>query len=249
MARLLKFEFRKLTRMKSFYICLLISLAFSALMVVSQVFLSDATGAADNSKLAFASLAAAPNNGQLVILLAVFVSLFICSDYTEGTIKNIISRGYSRSQVYVAQYVTMIVTGLIFAILNMVFGFVLTAAFLGLGKPIEHMIPIVLIDLLLVIGCVSLYHFFAVLFRRNGGSIAMGILFPICIGIVISILTLLVKREDLNLGVLELSNCMSILAGAAVTTKEIVLVALSGLVYSVLFGVAGFFTIRRRELS
>ena len=62
-----------------------------------------------------------------------------------------------------AQYVTMIVTGLIFAILNMVFGFVLTAAFLGLGKPIEHMIPIVLIDLLLVIGCVSLYHFFAVL--------------------------------------------------------------------------------------
>ena len=76
----------------------------------------------------------------------------------------------------------------------------------------------------------------------------MGILFPICIGIVISILTLLVKRDDLNLGVLELSNCMSILAGAAVTTKEIVLVALSGLVYSVLFGVAGFFTIRRREL-
>ena len=62
------------------------------------------------------------------------------------------------------------------------------------------------------------------------------------------ILTLSLKRDDLNQGVLELSNCMTILTDAAVTTKEIVLVALSGLVYSVLFGIAGFFTIRRREL-
>lgn len=38
MKKLMKFELRQLFRMKSFYICLLISMAFTALSVIVNVF-------------------------------------------------------------------------------------------------------------------------------------------------------------------------------------------------------------------
>lgn len=248
MKKLMKFELRQLFRMKSFYICLLISMAFTALSVIVNVFIAKETGTQQGSALAFDSLLSVVSNGQLEILLAVFVSLFICSDYMEGTIKNVISHGFSRGQVYFVKYIILILTGWIFAICDMVLSFVMMVAMRGVGTPSTNLLSVLLINFLIIVAFVSLFQFFAVFFRKNGGAIAVGIVFPLCLSIVITVFQALLRNTNLDLSMVSLSGCLSVLSGASVTVKQMGISILSGVAYILLFGIAGMFVIRRREL-
>lgn len=245
MGTLVKFEFRKLFRMKSFYICMLIGIAFSALGVVGNLFIGEVTGSHDFT--AFKALPTAITSGQIVILLAVFVSLFVCSDFIEGTIKNVISRGFSRTRVYITKYLVLIVAGLIFAILNMATTFVMSAILFGVGSPSGNLLPMMLIQCLLVLSFVSLYQFFAVIFRKNGGSIAVGIVFPIFLNILLMVFPLIFKKAQFDFTMLNVSSCLSAVSDLAVTGKEMGIAVLNGFLYILIFGIAGALISRKRE--
>ena len=248
MNNLIKFELRKLFRMKSFYICLLISVFFEVLSVVLSAVLNGVADMPKETIMAFDSVSSAVANGQLEILLAVFVSLFVCSDYTEGTIKNVISHGFSRGQVYFVKYIVLIFAGWIFTLLAMGLSFGLTAILEGVGSPAAHFVPVLLIDLLLVVAYVTLFQFFAVLFRKNGGAITLGIVFPLCLSIVVMAVPLILRKKEMDLSMVQIGQCFAKLSENLVDTKTMGLAALVGVIYIVLFGILGFLVIRKREL-
>lgn len=248
MNNLMKFELRKLFRMKSFYICLLISVFFEVLSVVVSILLNGVAEMPKETILAFDSVFSAIGNGQLEILLAVFISLFVCCDYTEGTIKNIISHGFSRGQVYATTYVVLILAGWIFVISDMAVGFVLTAILGGVGTPASHFVPVLLINFLLVVAYVSLFHFFGVLFRKNGGAIAVGIVFPICLSIAVMVAQALFQKIQLDLSMVQINQCLSKLSGDSVSLKQMGIATLCSVAYIALFGIAGAIVTRKREL-
>lgn len=49
-----------------------------------------------------------------------FICSFICNDFDNGILKNIISRGYSRQSIFTAKFMAVIVSTLFMVILNLV---------------------------------------------------------------------------------------------------------------------------------
>lgn len=100
MGQLFRFEFRKLFRQKSFYICgcVLIGLILLTAVTLNMIYsLSQGNmeaggvtvSASDDGFLytGIFMLVQAISSSNFTIVLAVFLSLFVCSDYTNGTLK------------------------------------------------------------------------------------------------------------------------------------------------------------------
>ena len=106
MEKIIKFEFDKLFRQKSFYVCTIIVLGLTLLSAVSKnVMLSSELGATIAKPDGWSYAASAVSNSQLMMILGIFTAMFVCSEYDENTLKNIYSRGYGRIPVYIGKYI------------------------------------------------------------------------------------------------------------------------------------------------
>ena len=104
MGRLLHFEFHKLLRQKSFYICLAVSVAMLLATTYTSVLIS--RGVAEPADIGIDGMdvmIGAVSGGMLSMVIGVFVPLFVCEDYASGTIRNIITRGYTRLGIFAAK--------------------------------------------------------------------------------------------------------------------------------------------------
>lgn len=144
MSRLLKFEFRKLFRQKSFYICgiillgliLLTTFTMNLLLEMSQSMIEadgvSVTVMGDESTFTgLYMLATALSNSNFSIVFAVFVSLFVCSDHTNDTLKNVIAKGYGRVPIYASKYIVSLVAATVYTVFCWLTGFLSGTALWG----------------------------------------------------------------------------------------------------------------------
>lgn len=97
MNRLIKLQVRNLFHNKLFYVCLalllispMVSMFFSKTNPVMAIFISFI-------------------NGELGLVSTIFVAIFCCYDYNEGTTKNIIARGYTKTQLFFSKYIVSLI--------------------------------------------------------------------------------------------------------------------------------------------
>lgn len=249
MKKLIKFEFHNLLRAKSLYICIIISMCFSALSVILSMLSSSLLAMEENvTDTAVSSLTGALSSGELSILLVVFISIFVCRDYAEGTIKNVVSRGYTRVQVYFAKEMVLILGGFFFLIADLLTTFITACIFFDVGTFSTKILSLLMIDVILLIAYVTLYHFFAVLFRKNGATIASGIVFPLALSLVITMLPFVFGNHKLDLSGIDVTYWVSILSEDIASVKQEIYGLLCGVAYIIVFGVASLFATRKRNL-
>lgn len=90
-----------------------------------------------------------------------FICSFICNDFDNGILKNIISRGYSRQSIFTAKFMAVIVSTLFMVILNLVAVFAVSSAlYHNIGSIYALFIPQLII---LVFGLISFAGIFFML--------------------------------------------------------------------------------------
>ncbi|MGN1095124.1 MAG: ABC transporter permease, partial [Eubacteriales bacterium] len=105
MDKLLRFEFRKLFGRKVMGILSGLTLGnilFNALFYVSL--LSDGAYTVTLSDIV-SQVSLIIINNYLSLFAVIFVSLILCDDYSNRTMKNIVSRGYSRISIFFSKYI------------------------------------------------------------------------------------------------------------------------------------------------
>ena len=159
MGKLLKFEFRKLLRSKILYIILGISVVFVIMNALVLVLLDNIMREIDveliSSYSAYGFTKGALTN-SFVTIAGVFVAIYATEDFTHGTCKNVIAKGYKRLQVYFSKYIVSLIAIIAIAILCV-------AASLGMGLAlfvndfgsIADNVPVIIIGQLL---CVIVFH-------------------------------------------------------------------------------------------
>lgn len=119
MSNLLKYDFYKLIRSKSFYICAVISLLISGLSVYLCAWGYNQTGynmfKPYDSIMGISDGLASP-----VLLMIIAVVIFIPSDFSFGTIKNMIYSGASRVNIYLSKLVVSCAIILSYMLVNMI---------------------------------------------------------------------------------------------------------------------------------
>ncbi|MBR4345156.1 MAG: ABC transporter permease [Lachnospiraceae bacterium] len=270
MKELLSFEFRKLRRTKSLWICTIIMVVLkiagvvityatqrmiTTLSTVEGISEADLGGTILSSS-GLKELATASNGSNITILFAIFVTLFICSDFTEGTIKNILSRGFTREQVFFAKSICIVCAGILFGLLSMLVGFIAGTVAFGVGSGFSSsLIFSMLIQLLALIAYIMMDVLLAVLFTKAGGSMTLGIIIPMVVPMIGQLgdlaFSAIIESIDYNDAVVSrylISHNLSSISNLNVSGGTLAIAAVIFVVYIILFTLLGILSIRKKEV-
>lgn len=247
MLDLIKFEFFKLKKMPMVYVLggillfMIFSTQFSSFSLMlafknSELDISEAFSA-DISTLQFFDLTIFP------LILVIFSSNKALEDARIGTIKNILSRGYTRTQIYFAKYFVSLIVTAIYTIICIVFTFLLSLILFG-NPPelrVNHLFLALTALFILALSLNSLYFGIAYLFGNLAGSILFDFFGFI---LIYSIIDNMIPGSEFSISA-YLPFSLSYLIEAAIENSDIgrlfvvVAISLGYLATGVLIGYAG----------
>nr|MBQ6241498.1 ABC transporter permease [Lachnospiraceae bacterium] len=265
MKNLLRFEFRKMFRRSSLYICLGAAVATAVLTVFTtysmyKIFMEDISTMQSFSSSDLAALAGftqldgwgqmliALTSSSPVMLMGIFIALLVCSDYSSKTAKNIIGRGYSRTGWLSAKLAAVGCACLLFSAVTMLAGFLSGTIFWEAGEFRGRYIVLILLQLLIMMGYAAVFVFWSVLLRSSGGAIALNLVFPTTLSLILTVLDLLIFEENGKITRFWLSGAMQTAAGVSADGKDLWLAALAGVLYTVVFTGLSYMIVNKRDV-
>ncbi|MGN0328417.1 MAG: ABC transporter permease [Lachnospira sp.] len=236
MGKLLKLELRVMFRQKGFYICMAVSLLlmflnYQALYLIDNI----------NGYDSIMGIRSAVNRSSLSLILGIMVSLITCNDFTNNTIKNIYSKGYSRTVVYFTKYISSLLGTLIYVMAIMTFGFALGLYFteeLGTFSSLEF--SAILSQIIVIIAMHSLYYAMAFVIRKTGGAVAASIFVPLLFSTFFLIADVLIKNNDFFIYKYWIDNILSSLTYMDISWSSVSNGFIFGTIYTVVFLLAGY---------
>ncbi len=269
MRHLLAFEYRKLWRSKAFYICMFIMAALCMAQIAitkatmdffSITSITEALDEATPEMLKYSGikyLMGACSSTYIPIFFAILVTIFVCADFTEGTIKNIVSRGFTREKVFFSKAIVICTATVIFGIFSMLVNFAGGSMIfkMGTGFTIECFWSL-LAQLLALIAYTMLNVLLAVLFGSLGGALTLGLVIPILFPLLAQLADLALKVAVKNPKSLPENPISRFTVGTNLSTistmspegKDIVFAAVIFASYILLFTLLGILAIRRKEV-
>lgn len=195
MINLLKSDFYKLFRTKSFYICGLLAAILSALGVIllNSAFQSEL--GVNASVLGYDGVyALTTGTGQATLFITIMVSMFIPSEFAFGTMKNIASRGISRVNIYLSKIITGVFISIVYVLLCAAVSFTAGSIMWGTGEltravylDISRMVVLFLLAEV-TLQCIFMMVGFFV--RQTGGTVATNL------AIIIAVPALIIQFVD-----------------------------------------------------
>ena len=224
MKELISFELLKLKKQKSVYICaaIMIALLFINIITIygmallSDVF--DETMTETEKDLFFSmfslnvvsSVLTAAANGSYTIIVGIVTVLFVCSDYAQGTIKNVIARGGSRERVYLAKLIAVTIIAVALYITVILFGFLFGVILFGFDAPDSaRWLGVLAVQFLAALGTAYLSFFAASAIRKVGPSILVIILVPSVVELLLTLIDLFAETHISDYFITTVFNFLS----------------------------------------
>ena len=240
MGKLIRFEFRKLFKSKYMYICFGIALMFLILALVASIALKEVLE--QSGQVVFLPLsgylaAKSALGVSYTLLVCIFVSIFACEDYSMGTLKNIIGKGYSRMQVLFSKYLTSLIVVLVMAAVNILVGFAIGQIAFGDGDILveDNVALIFLGQFLVIIASHALYFFVAYSMGRIGPAIAINIVAPTAVTLIFSIIDVVINKSDFSVTYYWIDGILTNLATVKTLEQYIIPGIILSVVYTAIF--------------
>lgn len=268
MASLLKSNFYRLFKSKAFYIC---TIVYTALTSLSLLILKLADNIVSENITVESNIDGFMiykdglsfgvelfSNGDGILFLAVFIAIFITSEFTYGTMKNIVSKGFERHKIYISIFLTMVVAALIMVTFNFLFSTFIASILTGSigsynGTLLLKTLRLVGIEILLHSAFVSLFVMISIIIRNNGGVIAINVLILMFGGLIYQILELVVRnllKIDIKFSFSDYSLQNNIyLAKTTMDGEHILRPILVGLIFLVITLALGIIAFRKSDVK
>lgn len=224
MFQLIRSEFYKLSKSRVYLVCCLLSVLLSLIGVgtfklletmmqgmspdMMEGFFSAGSnnsmdmvnGAFQEGLTGLSMVVQSFTQNSVEILMAVFASVFLCSEFSSNTIRHTVSRGFSRGKIYFVKMLTVFwgsfVLLAIFVLFNGIFG----TLFWRLGDFNAGMTKDFLVffgmQLLLHFALASLFGMFAILLRSHAGVISVNLCLILFVPLLVYLVNLLLKDSN-----------------------------------------------------
>ena len=252
MKNLLKFEFHKLFRQKSFYICAAVMIGFSILSIILTHLLAktapqDLVDMINAPRSLWDVLIATLGGANFTLISGIFIAIFVCEDFSNGAIKNIYSRDFSKTKVFFAKLIVVLC-----AVLLMFFANLIVSAIIGLilfGVDLYHpkYIGLLFSQLALIVGYSAFTFAISIIFKKMGPAIAISILVPLGISLIFSLLDVAFGLETLLVADFWLDGIATRLSTVATSPLQIGLSALGCIIYACIFIAVSWFINKKLE--
>lgn len=251
MINVLKSDFYKLFTRKSFYICGIIV----ALLSVLDVWMMSET-MIDPLILGYDGIYCIRNGLlEVKLLLTIFIAMFISSEFSYGTIKNIASRGISRVKIYLSKLVTGLFVSVVYTIIGTVCAFIFGTIKWGTGEFSND----VIIDICKMVGLFLLSLFawqciitmFGFIIRRSGGTIATALGLSAVINILFLVINFIAKfKFDFDLDSMKYwpeTYCTGV--SLSMDQEFIKIGVIVSIVYIIVSTAIGLYTFLKRDIK
>lgn len=264
MSNILKSEFYKLKKSKAFYICIA---ACAALAVFIAFEIQHETAQAvlrpQDPELA-SFLAMRPHlggawfigqsfsQGMLSLICAVFVSIFVAVEFNFGTMKNIVSKGFNRVQVYIAKFIASSAAALVMLVVFMVVAGIAGTVLWGFNPSgatnVGNLIPLFFTQALLIIAFTAVFVFVAMSLRSNGASIAVNISAVVLFDVLLQAANLLIGNS-VTLSDYWIAGNISKLATLSPTAPDVTRGIIAAVVYTIAALLAGSTLFKKQDIK
>lgn len=195
MNNLLRVEFYKLIRSKVFwtlvgviifglFLLMLISwMAYNELLVSNDSFEVTVDDTEDiNGFTMLTESIKAPSVFMIILLVTVLGAFLISTEYSTGVIKNIVSIGYNRSQIYLAKLIILSLGSIILSLIIPVISSIYAMLFFEIGElpdleTVVSSIKYILLTCLFVISITSIVVLFAMTLSGRGMTLVVSFVF------------------------------------------------------------------------
>lgn len=174
MRKLLRAGFARIRKSKVFWCGMIVLAAFSLMFILNGYKLSC------RREMPFPEVFAESIFQSTVlmgIVFAVFCSLFTGTEYDNGTIRNKLMVGQSRTSIYLSNFVCCMTAGMIQAVVSILVG--LAAGFLLGGSPemsVEHFLQVAVVALFVCTAYMSVYNLCSMLIASRSHASIVNIL-------------------------------------------------------------------------
>ncbi|MBR2248160.1 MAG: hypothetical protein IKG58_03815 [Bacilli bacterium] len=185
MKKLVKLQVRNIFHNKLFYVCLILTLlTTNVITFLVSLFGKNAQTATVCSQIINLF------NSEVSIIGMLFITIFCTFDFSEGTTKNIIGRGYSRIKLLISKYIGSFIGIITIDLISVIFIFLLYAKNgIGWDPSIGLVIPFSIIK---IIAFITIYATIAFVFEKTSIAIVTNTVLP-------NMITLLFGMSDTNL--------------------------------------------------
>ncbi len=168
MNKLLRANFTRLKKSKGFWIGMAAMILYSLAFCLNEYLNKIQYGYNTSMDAAFFSPYIAVG-----ILIAIFCSLFIGTEYSDGTIRNKLVVGHSRSSIYLANFVVCAVAGLLMNLAYLIATCALGIPLLGLLQTDFQIVLLLLLSgMLLTVACAAIFSLLSML-NHNKALVAV----------------------------------------------------------------------------
>ncbi len=123
------------------------------------------------------------SDSMIWILSSICACVFAASEFDMGTLKNTVSRGCKKRDIYFSKYISVFVIVFIIAVLYIAAGGITALTFVNENPSVSvsDMIICILVYILLFAALSGFYLMLAVIFRRSGFTVAAAIAAPMLV--------------------------------------------------------------------
>ena len=247
MNKLVKFELRNLFKQKSFLICLIISSALIIIGILASNFLNKMAEQAGETDIllgvnAFDNFIGYVAGGNLGLLLAISISIYFGAEASDGTIKNIIAKGYNRSEFFISKVICVVIMTLIFIITGLLLNY-LMCMIMGIDLGIFDITKLGCVSFAVIAEAVMFSSLSFIIFK-TGANIVANICIPMLLPLALTLLDVLLKL-DVAISDFWIENTFRLYA----ISSKIPFMIIVSICYIIVFCILGITLTKRKEIK
>ena len=238
MNRLIKFQVRNMFKQKSFYVCLCLLILMGPILTFIGAF-----NTPNYETIKVMPQMVSLLSGEISLLSTIFIALFCCLDFNEGTTKNIIGRGYSRTQVLLSKYIVSLI-GLfsVYIISFTVFFFLFGVNGLGFESA---MIYSIINSIFRIIAYTIFFSTISFILEKNGSAIIACLFAPSIIQTLLSLIDSKLKIDISKYWITNVSN--EFLSDSSLTNLNYSIIFY--IIYVMIFVILGVYVAKKKEIK
>lgn len=259
MGKLLRFNLRKLVMQKSAYICLAIILGLCLIYAVAYKLMMDSNPSSPEISLTQQIIAARTGglaywlfslmSSNFTMVFGIAVAIIVCEDFDQRTIKNIIARGYSATQLYFSKLIIVFIAVTVAFAVTEVAAFAISSAFFGVPRgDIAKAFGLIMLQYLGVLANTSFVFAISYIIKRMGFSIATVIISPLIIQLLLLLADTLINSKDIALSDYWIDTYLQKVCFISASEKDIAICLFGSIAYIAGFVLLGALFRKKKEI-
>lgn len=244
MKNLLKFEYRKLFSSKILYVCCILS---AILVGVYSITTNHLLGSNVSNYPISNFVVQVMNNSFIFIILAIFVAIFACSDFINETMKVILSRGYSRQNIFLSKLICVLSASLIIFIFSIIIAFIIGMSMYSHTGLTGNLFKILCAQAIIVLAFSSLFFIISMILKKSGSSIAINVISTMIISLLLTVINQLLDIKKISLDSYWLSSLFSNVSEISVSHELLMKSVICSIIYIIGFIIVGFLVFKNNE--